>query len=285
VAPPSTLLARMRLAVVGHVEWVTFARVERLPGAGEIITAAESWDEAAGGGAVAAVELSRMGADVDFVCALGADALGEHARARLQELGVRVHAVMRPRPQRRAFTLVDARAERTIVVLGDRLVPSGGDALPWEVLDGAAGCYFTGGDSGALRVARRAGALVATSRAADAILPAGVRLDALVRSARDPGERLDTGALRPAPAAVVETMGADGGRWTAGARAGTWAAAPLPGPPVDAYGCGDCFAAGVTFGLAAGRDVGAAARLGAERGAACLTRHGPYGRRPDPLDG
>ncbi len=31
-----------------------------------------------------------------------------------------------------------------------------------------------------------------------------------------------------------------------------WGAAPLPGPRVDSYGAGDSFAAGLTYGLAAG---------------------------------
>ena len=37
----------MRLAVVGHVEWVEFARVERVPKPGEIAHALEAY---AGGG-------------------------------------------------------------------------------------------------------------------------------------------------------------------------------------------------------------------------------------------
>jgi ribokinase len=50
----------MRVAVVGHVEWVEFARVQELPRAGEIVHATETWAEAAGGGAVAAVQLAKL---------------------------------------------------------------------------------------------------------------------------------------------------------------------------------------------------------------------------------
>jgi ribokinase len=46
---------------------------------------------------------------------------------------------------------------------------------------------------------------------------------------------------------------------------------PAPGPPQDDYGCGDSFAAGFTFGLAAGMSVLDAARVGAEQGARALT--------------
>jgi hypothetical protein len=42
-----------------------------------------------------------------------------------------------------------------------------------------------------------------------------------------------------------------------------WDASPLPGNPVDAYGAGDCFAAGLTFGLADGRGVEGALELAA----------------------
>src|SRR5437773_2338880 len=35
----------MRTAVVGHVEFVEFASVERVPGPGEIVTARRDWDE------------------------------------------------------------------------------------------------------------------------------------------------------------------------------------------------------------------------------------------------
>ena len=44
----------MRCAVVGHVEWVEFARVPELPTAGSIVHATQVWSEPAGGGAVVA---------------------------------------------------------------------------------------------------------------------------------------------------------------------------------------------------------------------------------------
>jgi ribokinase len=44
----------------------------------------------------------------------------------------------------------------------------------------------------------------------------------------------------------------------------------------DAYGCGDCFAAGLTFALANGRSMDEAVQLGARCGAAVLTGRGAY---------
>src|SRR5207253_3413509 len=56
----------MRAAVIGHVEWIEFARVERVPVAGEIVHALEAWEEPGGGGSVAAVQLSKLAEEVTF---------------------------------------------------------------------------------------------------------------------------------------------------------------------------------------------------------------------------
>jgi ribokinase len=45
---------------------------------------------------------------------------------------------------------------------------------------------------------------------------------------------------------------------------------------VDTYGCGDSFAAGVTYALGAGSKIDEALALGARCGAACATGRGPY---------
>jgi hypothetical protein len=49
--------------------------------------------------------------------------------------------------------------------------------------------YFTAGDVGALRAARKARILTATARAMETLKGSGVRLDALVHSGNDAGER------------------------------------------------------------------------------------------------
>ena len=79
----------MQVAVVGHVEWVEFALVERVPAAGEIVEAPESWSQAAGGGAVAAVQLARLAGKCLFFTALGDDELGRAAERELSGMGVR----------------------------------------------------------------------------------------------------------------------------------------------------------------------------------------------------
>jgi ribokinase len=267
----------MRVAVVGHVEWIEFARVERVPVPGEIVHASEAWEEPAGGGAVAAVQLARLAGECLFLTALGDDALGHRAKRELEALGVRVEAAWRGEPQRRAFVYLDADAERTITVMGERLGPRATDPLPWAELHGADAVYLTAGDPGAVRAARAARTVVATVRALDALADAHVRLDALVSSADDAGERYEPGGIDPPPLLVVRTAAAGGGSFVAAdGRGGKWVAAPLPGLPVDTYGAGDSFAGGLTYGLAEGRSAERAVALGARCGAACVTGRGPY---------
>jgi ribokinase len=267
----------MRVAVVGHVEWIEFARVERVPAPGEIVDALESWEEPGGGGAVAAVQLARLAGECLFLTALGDDALGHRAKRELEALGVRVEAAWLPEPQRRAFVHVDADAERTITVMGERRGPHREDPLPWAELDGVDGLYLTAGDPGAVRAARAARKLVATVRAIEALAVAGVELDALVSSAKDKRESYTPGDIDPPPLLVARTSGGGGGTLvTADGRSSRWKPAPLPGPPKDAYGAGDCFAACLTYGLADGRSPHDALALGSRCGAACMTGRGPY---------
>ena len=73
-----------RVAVVGHVEWVTFARVPHVPRPGEIVEATESWEEVGGSGAVAAVQLAKLAGEALFFTALGSDETGSRAADRLR---------------------------------------------------------------------------------------------------------------------------------------------------------------------------------------------------------
>jgi ribokinase len=269
-------------AVVGHVEWLDFAVVDHLPVAGEIVTAVEHFEAPAGGGAVAAAQLALLAGRAGFFSVLGDDALGRRARHELRgELGVELHAVARTgREQRRAFTHVDRRAERTITVLGDRLVPHGEDPLPWPQLARAAAVYYTGGDAAAAQAARAAPLLVATGRAPEGLLAAGAMPDVVVASANDEKELAGVATLPRRPRWLVLTDGARGGRWEgADGSSGRWEAVAPPGPPIDAYGCGDSFAAGLTHGLGSGLPLPAALERAARCGAWCLSGRGPYGRQ------
>jgi ribokinase len=267
----------VRAGVVGHVEWVRFAAVERVPEPGAIIHAESSWLEPAGGGAVAAVQLLKLAGEADFFVAVGNDELGRLVHEELERRGLRVHAATRDAPQRQAFTYLDGHGERTITLIGDKLHPLGSDPLPWDELAGIDAVYFSAGDPAALRAARRARVLVATARELPTLVEAGVQLDALVHSATDPEEVYEPGQIDPEPALVVSTRGREGGSFVAGKRSGTYAAAELPGPVADAYGAGDSFAAGLAFALARGDETEEALAFAARCGAAAMTGRGAYG--------
>jgi ribokinase len=136
--------------------------------------------------------------------------------------------------------------------------------------------YLTGGDAGAVRAARATRVLTATPRARAALDEAGVRLDALIGSALDPGEHAAAGQLRPAPALEVWTEGAGGGHWLrADGGRGRWQPAPLRGPVRSSYGAGDSFAAAFTFALGAGQPLDDALALAARCGADAIVARVP----------
>ena len=262
----------MKVAVVGHVEWIEFLRVESVPRPGEIVGAQETWEEPGGSGGVAAAELARLAGNAALYCLLGGDELGARARVRLEAAGVRVHSGPTDESQRRGFCYVDEAGERTITVIGEKPRPKGGDGtLPWEELAQADAVFFTAGDAEAVRQARRARILVATARELPTLHAAGVELDALVASGEDEAERYQAGDLDPPPKLVISTAGSLGGWAQPG---GPYKAASPPGPYEDAYGAGDCFAAGLTYALAQGMDVLEALDFASERGALALTRRG-----------
>jgi ribokinase len=265
----------VKAAVVGHVEWIEFAPVEHVPRAGEIVHADGSWEEAGGGGAVAAVQLSKLAETVLFFTVLGDDTVGRKAATELRERGITVHASFAEVPQRRGFTYIDGTGERTITTIGRRLGPRGhDDALPWHELLDCDSVYFCAGDVDALRLARRARVLVATARMLDTLKRGAVELDAIVGSAKDEAERYQPGDLDPEPRLAVFTSGALGG-WAQPGGPFTGAEAPQASDG-DSYGAGDCFAAGLSFGLAAGLETHDALAFAARCGAGALAGPGVH---------
>ncbi len=264
----------MRAAVIGHVELIEFVPVEHVPSAGEIVSAGDSWIEAAGGGSVAAVQLSKLADSVLFFTALATDELGRGAKAELEERGIEVHATALEPPQRRGFTFVDEVGERTITTIGPKRGPRGhDDSLPWHELSGCDAVYFCAGDVDALVAARRARILVATARELGTLQRGAVELDALVGSGKDEAELYQPNDLVPAPRLVVTTSGALGGWAQPG---GPFTAAPARVPRADSYGAGDCFVAGLAFALAAGLETTDALAFAARCGAGALAGPGVH---------
>jgi ribokinase len=120
--------------------------------------------------------------------------------------------------------------------------------------------------------------LVATARELPSLKAGAVELDALVGSGEDDGERYTPGELDPPPKLVVSTAGPLGGWAQPG---GPYQAAPPAGPVEDAYGCGDCFAAGLTYALGRDLPTAEALTLAARCGAGALTGRGVFAAAVD----
>lgn len=272
------------VAVVGHVEWTTIVRVGRLPTVGEISHTEVVWEGPAGGGAVAAVRVAASTGACAFYTRLGADPEGVLTRRRLADHGVTVVSTATDLPTSRAVSLIDGSGERTTLTIGGRLQPTGDSALPWADLDAYDGVYFTAGDPAALRQARRARLLAATTRELSTVAAGGVAVDLLIGSGCDPAERYRAGLLAGHPALLVRTEGGRGGAYTtARGDHGRYPAAHLPAPPVDTYGVGDNFAASLTVALAAGMGRGEALARAALEAADCVVTRGPYPNPPSGL--
>lgn len=266
-------VARPRIAVVGHVEWVTHAR-GAMPAAGEIGYLLDPVEEPGGGGAVAAAQAARLGADTLFLTAVGDDAVGRRTVEAMRAFGMEVRAAVRPVPHTTVLS-ADAGGDRAIAVVGERLHPQAGDDLGWADLADVDAVYFTGRDPATLPLCREAPLLVVMARRWTVLAGTGVAADVLVGSATDPSEQVPPGALSPPPRAEVWTEGADGGRWRrAGGGDDRWIPVAAPGPVVDSYGCGDSFAAGLTVGLGSGLSLEDAIARGARCGAWCATGRG-----------
>jgi ribokinase len=248
---------------VGHVEWIESVLLERVPRPGEIAHAEPDWSEPGGGGSVVAAQLTRLAGGCDFFTALGDDDLGHRSVARLGELGISVDAEWFG-TTRRGFVQVDGDGERTITTVGAKLRRR---SLP--PMDGYDAVFFVAGEVEALAAARAARFLAATPRELQTLRACGVRLDLLVGSGTDPGERYEGGLDVEL---VVATEGARGGI----ADGRRYEPAPPPGAIADTYGAGDSFAAALCFALARGDALDDALGLAARAGAAVVTGKGPF---------
>ncbi len=112
---------------MGHVEWVDFIPVKRLPRPGEVVHASGTFARAAGGGGVVAGVLAELGAEVDFFTALGEDS---HGHAAADQLAAR-------------------RCERPRGVAGGRADAPGGDDARVHAASGRSSRSGSGSSRGA----------------------------------------------------------------------------------------------------------------------------------------
>ena len=269
-------LPKLKLAVIGHIEWVTFLRVDQLPLAGRISHAKDCFEEAAGGAAVAAVQMARLiNAPVDLITSLGKDIYGEKCYERLTKLGLNLKVAWRDKPTRKGISLTSSDGERAITVIGERLQPIASDDLPWHDMKDYDGIFVTATDEKGIRLAREARFLSATPRTGvNTLKISKVKINALIGSNLDPGEKINYQDLVPKPNIYIATEGKSGG--TVYPKNNRYKSIKPSSREIDSYGCGDCFAGAVTTALSAKLNLNQAINIGAYCGAECSTHYGPY---------
>ena len=205
------------------------ARRAHHPAPGEIAHSVEDWEQAGGGGGVAAIQLALLADEAHLFTALGDDELGRRSQAELEERGV-----TRARDHRAAPARMGVHAHRRGRASG-RSRPSGPSCAQRETTTRCRGtswprwtpCSSSRATSrrSVARGARRV--LTATAREIEILRRGAVELDALIGSGEDEAERYHAGDLDPEPRLVVTTSGALGGWMQPG---GPFTAAPVPGP-------------------------------------------------------
>ena len=263
----------MRAAVIGHVELIEFVPVEHVPSPGEIVSAGDSWIEAAGGGSVAAVQLSKLADSVLFFTALATDELGRGAKAELEERGIEVHATALEPPQRRGFTFVDEVGERTITTIGPKRGPAGTTtrcpgsssrpATPSTTARETSTRSLPGAGRASLSRLRVSSGRCSAERSSS------TRWSEAARTKRS--------CTSPAISTLLR------GSWSrlrarsaAGRSRAAFTAAPAPVPRADSYGAGDCFVAGLAFALASELETTDALAFAARCGAGALAGAGVH---------
>lgn len=265
-------MAALRIAVVGHVEYVTLGRTDGVLKPGDIIHLRDTRFLPAGGGGLAFAQLCQSDAEVHLFTAVGHDeaARAVEERIRVTPEHVHVHAARRAVDHPRVVVLVDAEGRRTILVTAEPLQPVATDPLPWSILAGCDAVYFTGADPESLRLARAARRLIVTARRSAALRTAAVAPDVILGSVSDPRENAPLDAYDPCPGALVLT---DGPRPVRIFRHGSTALVeppPAPARVLGDYGAGDSFAGALTFFLAHGLSIEEGCHRAGPHGAAVL---------------
>ena len=265
----------LNFAVVGHVEWMNFLKVDQLPKPGVISHSEKSIEYPAGGGSVIAKTLSELtNNQVHFFTSLGNDYYGEQSFKILSNYGIRLHVAWRDKPTRKGFSLIDSNGERSITVIGERLAPTYKDKLDWNLFEKMDGIFITASDSEIFKKARIADSLCTTPRVGiNTINKSNVLLDGLIGSNLDPGEVFSLSDISIKPKLIIKTEGENGGILYPGGR---YEALINAKQKIDSYGCGDAFAAGILYGLSSKWNIDKILSLAKLLGRDASECFGPY---------
>jgi len=294
----------MAIIVLGSINTDITAYGQALPRPGETVLAERYETDLGGKGANQAAAASRLGAAVEFVGRVGADAFGDAAMERLSAFGVSTRHSLRDPAHGTGIAIinVDAKGHNAITVVSganmridkaqlQAALPAFANAkvlmlqleIPLDICLEAA------------REARKQGVKVVLDPAPapaaglpdelygliDVITPNESEAQALLgyepgsveEAARAAGELTARGAR-----AAVVTLGARGAYVAGGGGEGY--IAPFGVTPVSTVAAGDCFNAGLAVALSEARSLMEAARFASATGALSTTKEGAAASAP-----
>lgn len=258
-----------RVAVVGSYGVGLTVELDRVPDAGETIVGRTFRIDHGGKGSNQAIGAARLGADVDFLTAVGDDAFGQAAIALWAAEGVHAQALLAPAATMTAPILVEPSGENRIVIVpgalahldqghvdafSDRIAAADVCVVQLEIPVWTA-LY-------ALEVAAAAGVRTVLNPAPAPTEPIAPRCDYVT-----PNET-EAAAVRDCDATLVLTLG-DEGAELRGERISAF-----PAAAVDTTGAGDAFTAAFAVALAEGVDEREAVRWGCAAGAHMVEHQG-----------
>jgi ribokinase len=277
--------------VVGSVNADLVVRVDRRPGAGETVLGSDLATHPGGKGANQAVAAARLGGKVAFLGRAGTDGQGDLVRDALRGDGVDIsHLITTPGPNGVALITVSPEGDNSIIV------SPGANARVSKDDVAAAGPLFAAASVVSLQLEIPLAAVVAAARAA---ADAGARVvlnlsppaavpdevlavcDPLVVNEHEAAFLGDAGPaalLARGPRSVVITRGADGA--VVADRTGVTEVSSPRVAAVDTTGAGDAFTGALSWRLAQGDDLAAAARFAARVGAAAVRNPGAQSSFP-----
>ena len=283
-----------RVIVIGSVNVDLVVSGARLPGPGETVTGGRFERHDGGKGGNQAVAAARLGAQVEFIGAVGSDSFGAEARIALAAAGVGLDGLATTEEATGiALILVDPAGENLISVASganralepDRLVaalarlgPVAGDVVlvSNELAPAAV--------AAALRAAKAARARTILNPApADGLEPAVLELAdvltpnrgelSLLAGARAGSDETEAAERLRVGEAVVVTLGPDGALVVP--RDGpAWRVPALAVEAADTTGAGDAFNGALAAGLAEGRPLAEAVRRAVAAGSLATIRAG-----------
>lgn len=263
-----------KIAVVGSVNLDIVAFSSRLPAPGETVTGATLGRYPGGKGANQALAAARLGAEVTFIAAVGADAEADLALAMLRAQGIDLRHCRTSKEQATGVALITVAesGENQIVVApgANRTLSMEGVAMP---ASDALICQLEVPEAALVDVAQRYSGLLCINLAPAREVPDELlsRADVMIVNETEAdfyGER-----LHGVDGIVAVTRGAGEARLYRGGN--TIAACRPPGiDAVDTTAAGDAFSAALTIALVDGRSPEQALEFACAAGALAATKAG-----------